>query len=315
MKKKVVHYLIQNLDNEGSDSLKLPFTLSMEHEFQKQKINVKISETTFQFGVDQVQPFLRRHGIEKDHFVCFDEIVCQKYSKGFVDGLLEMKDSVAAIWLAIGGKSVTGRFAKKAIENAGFWCPEMSYPLRNPILIARYAHSISQDAPKNMLDICLQNDIKSSSDTSIIDGRLIRINTIYSLYCDAIKGAIEQVPSQNFAMIFIDAVQLDDDYLLAIYDEIERPKPDMITKPQEFVKYQKWLCFPQKRKNDLCIFGVNHKSNGIQTDIVVHVLPENCPMCGFSSEDPVIASRAMAMLIVAMYQRTTCPNCNEVPDS
>jgi hypothetical protein len=216
MKKKVVHYLIQNLDNEGSDSPKLPFTLSMEHEFQKQKVNVKISETTFQFGVDQVEPFLRRHGIEKDHSVCFDEIVCQKYSKGFVDGLLEMKDKVAALWLAIGGKSVTGRFAKKAIENAGFWCPEMSYPLRNPILIARYAHSISQEAPKNMLDICLQNDIKSSSDTSIIDGRLIKIDTIYSFYGDAIKAAVEQVPSQKFAIFFIDADQLDKDSLLAM---------------------------------------------------------------------------------------------------
>ena len=160
-----------------------------------------------------------------------------------------------------------------------------------------------------MLDICLQNAIKSSSDTNIIDGRLIKIDTIYSSYCDAIKAAVEQVPSQNFAMIFIDVDQLDEESLLAIYDEIERPKPDIITKPQEFVKYQKWLCFPQKKKNDLCIFGVNHKSNGIQTDIVVHVLPENCPMCGFSSEDPVIASRAMAMLIVAMYQRTNCPNC------
>ena len=309
MKKKVVHYLIQNLDNEGPESPKLPFTLSMEHEFQKQKVNVKISETTFQFGVDQVEPFLRKHGIEKDHFVCFDEIVCQRYSNAFVDGLLELKCNVAALWLAIGGKSVKGRFAKKAIENAGFWCPEMSYPLRNPLHIARYSHSISQDAPKNMLDICLQNDIKSSPETTIIEGRLIKIDKTDSFYCDAIVGALEQVPSQKYAMIFIDADQLNDQSLLAIYDQIERPKPDMITKSQEFVKYQKWLCSPEKRKNDLCIFGVNHKSNGIQTDIVIHVLPQNCPMCGFSSEDPVIASRAMAILIVATYQRSSCPNC------
>ena len=281
----------------------------MEHEFQKHKVNVKISETTFQFGMDQVETFLEKHGIEKDHFVCFDEIVCQKYSQAFVDGLSELKDNVAALWLAIGGKSVTGRFAKKAIENAGFWSPEMSYPLRNPLQIARYSHRVSQDAPKNLLDICLQNDIKSSPDTTIIEGRLIKIDKTYSSYCDAIKAALEQIPSQNYAMIFIDADQLDDESLLAIYDQIERPKPDMITKSQEFVKYQKWLCLPQKRKNDLCIFGVKHKSNGIQTDIVVHVLPQNCPMCGFSSEDPVIASRAMAMLIVAMYQRSNCPNC------
>ena len=152
-------------------------------------------------------------------------------------------------------------------------------------------------------------NLKVVRETTIIEGRLIKIDKIYSFYCDAIISALEQVPSQNYAMMFIDADQLNDQSLLAIYDQIKRPKPDTISKSQEFVKYQKWLCFPQKRKNDLCIFGVNHKSNGIQTDIVVHVLPENCPMCGFSSEDPVIASRAMAMLIVAMYQRTNCPNC------
>ena len=75
MKKKVVHYLIQNLDNEGSDSPKLPFTLSMEHEFQKQKVNVKISETTFQFGRDSVMDFLHENQIEPDHHVIFDEVI------------------------------------------------------------------------------------------------------------------------------------------------------------------------------------------------------------------------------------------------
>ena len=259
--------------------------------------------------MDQVEPFLRRHGIKKDHFVCFDEIVCQKYSQGFVDGLLELKDNVAALWLAIGGKSVTGRFAKKAIENAGFWCPELSYPLRNPLQIARYAHNISQDAPKNMLDICLQNDIKSTSSATIIDGRLIKINKIHSSRCDALKAALEEVPCQKYAMIFIKADHLEEDSILAVYDQMKRPKPDMISTSQEFIKYQKWLSFPQKRKNDLCSFRVDHKSNGIQTDIVVHVIPQNCLMCGFSSEDPVIASRAMAMLIVTMYQRSNCPNC------
>merc|ERR1712110_533227 len=94
-----------------------------------------------------------------------------------------------------------------------------------------------------------------------------------------------------------------------IYDGWNRPHPDVIAKPNDYLKYKLWLCNPANRKNDLCIFGIDHKSNGIQTSIVVSVLPQACPECGFPSEDPVIASRATAMLIFAMYLGTTCPNC------
>ena len=40
--------------------------------------------------------------------------------------------------------------------------------------------------------------------------------------------------------------------------------------------------------------------------MVVHIFPANCPLCGISSADPVIISRAKAMLIMATYQRVKC---------
>ena len=86
--------------------------------FRKKNSKVHVWETSFQFGKDDVQDFLRKYGIEKDHFICFDEVICQKYSKAFVIGLSEMKDNVSGLWLAIGGKSANRHFSKRAIENA-----------------------------------------------------------------------------------------------------------------------------------------------------------------------------------------------------
>ena len=135
---RVVHYFIQNLDYDGTESSKLPFTFVLENNFKKKKIIIQ--ETHFKFGVDEVESFLQKYGIKKDHFVCFDEILCQNYTKDFVDGLKQMKQNVSGLWLAIGGKSTTGRFGRNGIKKAGFVCPEMSYPLRNPLLIAKRSH-------------------------------------------------------------------------------------------------------------------------------------------------------------------------------
>ena len=56
----------------------------------------------------------------------------------------------------------------------------------------------------------------------------------------------------------------------------------------------------------MCFIGTQHQCNGIETDIVVHVHVANCPMCEISNADPVIISRAKAMLIISTYKR---PNC------
>ena len=146
---KTVHYFVQRPDHLQDDCFKLPFTLMLEHEFKKRKINVKVRETTFKFGFSKVKPFLKEYGIEKDHIVCFDEIICKQYSRSFSKGLNKLKDNVAALWLAIGAKPVVGSFSINAIKKSGFICPTMRYPLRNPIEIAQKAHRVSQDGAKN----------------------------------------------------------------------------------------------------------------------------------------------------------------------
>lgn len=49
--------------------------------------------------------------------------------------------------------------------------------------------------------------------------------------------------------------------------------------------------------------------NGIETEILTYVLPGPCPNCDVSSEDPVIASRATSMQIIAKYKKSSCRHC------
>ena len=69
---------------------------------------------------------------------------------------------------------------------------------------------------------------------------------------------------------------------------------------------QYWLCESEKRKNDVIMIGTQHQSNGIETELVVHIYVADCPSCGTSNADPVIISRAKAMLILSTYQRQNC---------
>ena len=113
---KVVHYLVHKPGTRAETSPKLPFTLMVQDEFQKKNINVHIQETSFEFGNEELAPFLQELGIEKDHFVCFDEIICKKFSTAFSKALIDMKDNVAALWIAIGAKPVVGSFSLNQLK-------------------------------------------------------------------------------------------------------------------------------------------------------------------------------------------------------
>ena len=121
-----------------------------------------------------------------------------------MDDLKKLKQNVAALWLAIGGKSPTGRFGLSAIERAGFECPGMTFTLRNPLLIAKHAHKISQDAAENKVDICLKNDINTTVDTTIVDGSVVELKG-FSTWQYALKAALEIIPFKRFVMAHIEA--------------------------------------------------------------------------------------------------------------
>ena len=89
---------------KGTSNL-LPFTLVLQSQFPEGVVK----ETTLQFGVDSVEEFLQEHGIEPDHHVIFDELICTKYDRQFINALISLKDNVESLWIAMGAEPVTGK--------------------------------------------------------------------------------------------------------------------------------------------------------------------------------------------------------------
>ena len=104
-KKDKFHYFNQRPPGLKGSTTLLPFTQMLMAEFPS---NV-VKETTFQFGIDSVKRFLKDNGIESTDHVIFDETICIKYTKGFLDSLIAMKNSVASFWIAMGAQPITGR--------------------------------------------------------------------------------------------------------------------------------------------------------------------------------------------------------------
>ena len=194
----------------------------------------------------------------------------------------------------------------KPLEDAGFKCPKLSFPLRNPVKIAEYAQRVVQEGPKNSLDRVLRSQINILKNaTNMVEGQLIEIGIIHQTPEEALRSAIEKIPHGKYALFFIDNYEeLGTENILDSFSD--RPIPVIFTRQEQAGHFQNWLCEPEKRKNDIILIGTQHQTNGIETELVVHVYVANCSSCGISNADPVIISRAKAMVILSTYQRQNC---------
>ena len=130
-------------------------------------------------------------------------------------------------------------------------------------------------------------------------------------------AAVRTVPVNKFALIFIDARQIlitNADLTQKIMELFGSRSVPIIYDGSSgcWEVLQEWLLQPISRKNDMIIIGANHACNGIETNIVVHVYPENCPECGVCFEDPVVISRSTAFLAMSKYKCTLpCFHCQQ----
>ena len=213
----------------------------------------------------------------------------------------------------------TGPFSTEKWEQAGFVSPKLSFALRNPQKVATYAQEIVQERAENLLFSVLKSPIEVDRlEINIPDGQVIKINNSQLSFLCAFKAALERIPDLTFAMFFIDNSSMSN--LDGTIEEVfsSRIKPCIFKGTKDTHMLKNWLCNPKSRKNDVCIIGRDHQCNGIEVEIVAHILPADCPSCGISNSDPVIVSRAKAMVIVSTYQRLQCscgwknnPNVND----
>ena len=203
--------------------------------------------------------------------------------------------------------SVLGPFSIAPLKEAGFVCPSLRYALRNPMKIAKYAQDVVQVGHENLLDYGILRSPIEKANTNLVEGQLIKIDKNHHSCEDALEAALLEIPYGKYALIFVD----DRDILEASQDNLKRAfssrqEPLIFEGIEEKLELRKWLSEPSKRECDVCIVGAQHQSNGIETELVIHVYPADCPSCEISNADPVIISRAKAMFVVATYQRLQC---------
>ena len=159
-------------------------------------------------------------------------------------------------------------------------CPKLRFALRNPIKIAEFAQNVTQGGAKNLLDYgVLRRPVEiSTTSTNLVDGQLIIVDKINLVVVDALETALEKVPNGTYALAFVDDREMTGNVSKAIKKGFSsRNEPGLFTGVEETGELKKWLCCPDKRKNDMCIIGVQHQCNGIETEIVIHVYPGDCP--------------------------------------
>ena len=216
----------------------------------EQELPDVVKETSFKFGEDSLKNFFKANGIEENHHVIFDEVICSKFSKEFLNCLTRMKSKVASLWIAMGAKPSFGPFPIESFERCGFECPQLSYALRNPLNISEYAQKVIQDRGKNLLDGVLQNPINMSEAKNIVEGQLIKINKKHSSCEDAIVSALLQVPEQKFALAFINSQQMSRADIFDVSNAFSsRPKQPLIFIGSDYDEdiLMKWLCQPWSR--------------------------------------------------------------------
>jgi hypothetical protein len=197
------------------------------------------------------------------------------------------------------------------LKENGFVCPQLNFALRNPQVIADRAQKVIQDGARNFLDAVLRSPIKTSiTAENMVAGQLIEIKRVHTSPKDALCASQLEVPFGKHALFFIDNKTILENGDETIKEAFKNgPMPILFTGKEDTSELKDWLCYPEKRVRDMCILGTDHHCNGIETDLVVHIYVADCPVCQISNADPVVISRAKAMLILSTYVRLKCSCC------
>ena len=178
-------------------------------------------------------------------------------------------------------------------------------------MIADRAQKVIQDGAKNFLDNVLRSPIKTSiTAENMVEGHLIEIKRVHASPKDALCASQLEVPVGKHALFFIDnktIIENGDEKIKEAFTN--GPMPILFTGKEDTSELKDWLCHPEKRVRHMCILGTDHHCNGIETDLVVHIYVADCPVCQISNADPVVISRAKAMLILSTYARLKCSCC------
>ena len=145
---------------------------------------------------------------------------------------------------------ISGPFTTEPFQEAGFECPRLSYALRNPLQIAKYAQDLVQNRAENLLYGVLKSPIEvSRTTTNIPDGQVIKHNNKNLPCLDALTKALKEIPSQTFALVFIDDSNMPKPNIDEAIEKafLSRKKPqilkgsDTTSLPEPVLRISLWL--------------------------------------------------------------------------
>ena len=316
-----VYYFINTCNKDLN--IKMPFTMMIEYEFNKQNLDVVVKQTNLNLGFDSIQDFIVENNIGVNDHICFDEAIRFEIEK-FEIGIVRLKRLVASLWLAMGGTNCNNDVDVGYLLDSGFQCPKLQYPLRNPLIIAKFATE-SVHAKENLLLPLLRQHVDIETGTNMSSGCLFVDSVIYDHFHAALLAVLGQLAShpQMFAMIFINSWSASGpSYFHSISDAFTRKSrkfPLIISSENvQEDKLKKWLCLIESRESH-CVL-INNGSgllqsgsiecNGIETDIVVQIYSVCASgVCKNSTLNPVVSTRAKTKLIITKFSQQECEKC------
>ena len=317
-----IYYFINTCSKDLN--VKMPFTMVIEHEFKEQKLEVIVKQTNLNLGFHSIQDFIAENNIGVNDHVCFDEAICFDKDK-FEIGIAGLKRHVASLWLAMGGTNCANDVDVGYLLDNEFQCPKLDYPLRNPLIIAKYATE-SVHAEENLLLPLLRQPVDVQAGTNMSSGCLSVNSVNFADLEAAIIAALDELSlnPQIFAMIFINSWSKTRPYIHEMIQNAFRRKsrelPIIISSENVYEDIlKKWLCLIEKRTSDCVV--INNGSgllqtgsiecNGIEADIVVQVYSVCASgKCKNSTLNPVVSTRAKAKLVITKFSPPECERCD-----
>ena len=181
--------------------------------------------------------------------------------------------------------------------------------------------SPSKDGQIEIFEYTSCSSIESTSDSKI-RGHLQRGATLEKImddnasYYGALRSALQKLPSEKFALVYIDNSQIMGKFQTIIEvayrnlsrncPDFKRPLPITLEGNLDSNTLQTLLQDSEETHQDICIVGNQHQPMNIETDIVVHIYPMDCQKCNHSDADPIVIMEAKETLIVSTFQRVSC---------
>ena len=260
----------------------------------------------------ELKKTLEEKGIKQNHHLIVDEAMV-RYEEEFFDWLGQAKQSVASLWVAMGGmnsKLNLDEFRKKIVA-LDMHCPTLQHCLRNCKNIISYGRSLAAPSSHHLIHTMEMLSITLKENT-INDG-ILEVLPPKETWIEATQCGFDAIPQRTkcFLTMAIDIGKVfgyGSSYMDEVYNTFHWKSFLDFEKEEE---RQAWFALDEKEE-DFLIMLRNVESHllqyvGIEVSSMLCVCTF-CPNCETTDILHSLVSRAKVSLVVAPYKEE-CSKC------